>query len=137
MIKGVKDFRADTEKKRSCVWHSIPMTKCYENDSYCPPTSYMKGELIQHHIETQEDMIGMHDSLDLKPKILEPIPEDFDTKAQISFNILVRRASHQYLKDGTTIYSTLRDMYSVSSIDNYNVVVFEVTAIVWTGDSYP
>ena len=81
--KGIKPFRADTPKERGCVRKNIPMTKCYKDDPEWPPTPEMESTLVQHRVDTKEDMENIHKSLNLKPKVVEPIPESFDEKAKI------------------------------------------------------
>jgi len=77
MTKGVKVFRADTKKERKCVQKNIPMTECYRDGDEWPPTPHMEGNLIQHRVETREDMDNMHKSLDLEPRDVKPIPVNF------------------------------------------------------------
>merc|ERR1719162_2136998 len=90
MTKGVKAFRADTEKERKCVRKNIPMTECYGDSEKWPPTPHMEGNLIQHRVETREDMDNMHKSLDLEPRDVKPIPEEFDTSKQVLLDIITR-----------------------------------------------
>jgi hypothetical protein len=66
MIPGIKVFRADTPKERKCVNEAIPMTECYKNDTSWPPEAHMSTKLIQHRVETGEDMLNIHKSLGLK-----------------------------------------------------------------------
>jgi len=76
--KGIKPFRADTPKERGCVQKNIPMTECYKDDPEWPPVPNMEGTLVQHRVDTKEDMDNIHKSLDLEPREVEPIPDTFD-----------------------------------------------------------
>lgn len=66
MIPGIKVFRADTPKERKCVNEAIPMSECYKDDETWPPDAHMSTKLIQHRVESEEDMIRIHKSLGLE-----------------------------------------------------------------------
>ena len=82
MVAGVKVFRADTPKERQCVNKSIPMKECYKDDpnGWPPKPPNMKKILIQHRVETKEDMITIHKSMNLKPDWVDVIPKGFDIR---------------------------------------------------------
>jgi len=60
MVTGVKVFRADTKEERDRVNMNGKAT-----DQKWQPIATMKGKIIQHRVETREDMINHHSSLGL------------------------------------------------------------------------
>mmetsp|Transcript_8587 Transcript_8587/g.9443 ORF Transcript_8587/g.9443 Transcript_8587/m.9443 type:complete len:506 (+) Transcript_8587:126-1643(+) len=80
MIAGVKVFRADTPKERTCVNQAIPMSECYKDDpdGWPPKAPNMSNILIQHRVESKDDMVNIHKSIGLVPEWVKLIGEDFD-----------------------------------------------------------
>jgi hypothetical protein len=62
MVAGVKVFRADSQEERD----RVKLNRKAADHHWKPPAN-MKGKLIQHRVETEEDMINHHKSLDLVP----------------------------------------------------------------------
>ena len=77
MTKGVKVFRADTKEERERVKLNIKAS----DTSWLPPAK-MKGKLIQHRVDTEEDMINHHKSLGLVPVDVKPITKDITDNSQ-------------------------------------------------------
>ena len=69
MITGVKVFRADTQEERDRVKLN---GKTVDHD--WKPAANMQGKLIQHRVETEEDMINHHKSLGLLPHPIKISP---------------------------------------------------------------
>jgi len=69
MVAGVKVFRADTQEERDRVKLNGKTA-----DRNWQPTANMKGKLIQHRVETREDMINHHYSLGLVPHPVKLLP---------------------------------------------------------------
>ena len=74
MIAGIKVFRADTPKERLCVKEGIPMKECYKDDSDWPPAIKMDSRIVQHRVETRDDMNYLHTTLGYKPNDIKPFP---------------------------------------------------------------
>ena len=73
MIPGIKVFRADTPKERKCVNEAIPMIECYKGDDTWPPDAHMSTKLIQHRVESKDDMVRIHQSLGLNVQWVDVI----------------------------------------------------------------
>ena len=76
MMAGIKQFRAETEKEKACVRASIPMAECYRGEAW-PPKAAMNNKLIQHRVDSDEDMRNLHLSLKLAPRKVRAIPANF------------------------------------------------------------
>ena len=79
MVAGVKVFRADTPKERNCVNKSIPMSECYKDDpdGWPPKPPNMNKILIQHRVESKEDMVNIHMSTGESSHWVDIIPKDY------------------------------------------------------------
>ena len=80
MVAGIKVFRADTPKERQCVNKSIPMSECYKDDpgGWPPKAPNMNKILIQHRVESKEDMVMIHKSTGQIPNWVEVIPKGYE-----------------------------------------------------------
>jgi hypothetical protein len=79
MVAGVRVFRADTPKERKCVNQSIPMKECYKDDpdGWPPKPPNMNKILIQHRVESKDDMVTVHKSTGASTHWVHVMPPDF------------------------------------------------------------
>mmetsp|Transcript_8332 Transcript_8332/g.10966 ORF Transcript_8332/g.10966 Transcript_8332/m.10966 type:complete len:449 (-) Transcript_8332:189-1535(-) len=90
MVAGVRVFRADTPKERACVNAATPMSECYKDDpqGWPPKPPNMSNILVQHRVETKEDMVNIHKSMDLKPEWVDlVITEGLNADSRIQAKI--------------------------------------------------
>jgi len=62
MVAGVNVFRENTKRERKCVNNGISMTECFKDDPDWPrvPINLFTELLIQHRVDTKEDMFNIH-----------------------------------------------------------------------------
>ena len=59
-IPGINIFRTDKRKEVKCSIHGIPLTECFKDDPEWPPAIKMDSTIVQHHVETRDDMNYLH-----------------------------------------------------------------------------
>jgi len=76
MVEGVRVFRSDTPKERSCVNNATPMEECYKDEpgAWPPNVPNMNMILVQHRVGTREDMVNIHKSTGQVPKWVDVPP---------------------------------------------------------------
>ncbi len=89
MVAGVRVFRADTPKERKCVNNSTPMTECYKDEPgvWPPKPPNMENILVQHRVETKEDMVNIHKSRGLTPEWVDLVKEGFDVESRVKAKV--------------------------------------------------
>lgn len=89
MVAGVRVFRADTPKERKCVNTSTSMVDCYKDEpgAWPPKPPKMENILVQHRVESKEDMVNIHKSMGMVPEWVELSKEGYDVESRLKLKV--------------------------------------------------